>query len=97
MCDLGDERTDNRTEGQNNRLGLRLHNSGRSFWLFVRLLSKEIKVQTIFYDQMSAGGTFRKRSGRLQRREDAIAELQESRDSRQISTQDFITDLIQFL
>lgn len=97
VCELQDERTDNRTEGHNNRLGIRLHNKSGSFWIFTKLLTSEIKVQTILYAQMTAGGSFRKRSNKLQKREDIIAELQESRENNEITIEEFLTDLIKVL
>ena len=97
VSEAGDRRTDNRTECQNNRLGIRLLNRAGSFPLFLQLASKEFAVQRIILAQMRAGGVFRKRSEHNQNREDKIADLQARRIDQTLNTYDFIEELIQLL
>ena len=97
ISDLADERTNNRLEGYNFRLSIKLRGGHSNFWLFLNLLKKELIAQKIEFAQFTGGAVFRRRSSKLERREHEISRLKELYVSDEISAADFVEEMIKLL
>jgi len=97
VSSLEDMRTNNRVEGHNHRLALRLFGGHLNFWTFLALLRKEIIFQKLQHRQFLAGAKFRKRSAALQKREDHIKSLQRRYDSGAMDLREFVDAMINII
>ena len=95
---LEDERTNNRVEGNNHRLKVRLNGANANFWAFLRLMKTEISTQVQTFAHFTNGGVgYRRRNAAVQWREGEIQRLKYELANGTIEMVDFFTEMIKLV